>query len=244
MDEFTIEIAEVPVAVRCGFGSTKEYFRQYLSDRESAFSVCICTNDLTHEQEMLDAEADRDGLRRRVFTDPFLERAAIQRKIAYLCLPQDIMLLHGSTIAVDGKAYLFTAACGVGKSTHTRLWRQHFGDRAVMINDDRAFLRICPDGVQAYGSPWSGKHGLHSNVTAPLAGICILQRGTQNRIVPIEPCEALPDLLEQAYLPEENFRQQLGTITARLADAVPLWKMACNKEPEAAEVAYRAMAEQ
>ena len=37
--------------------------------------------------------------------------------------------LHSSAIELDGKAYLFSGPSGVGKSTHTRLWREVFGGR-------------------------------------------------------------------------------------------------------------------
>ena len=46
----------------------------------------------------------------------------------------DTILFHGSVIAVDGEGYLFTAKSGTGKSTHARLWRETFGDRAVRVS--------------------------------------------------------------------------------------------------------------
>ena len=36
--------------------------------------------------------------------------------------------LHSSAVELDGRAYLFSGKSGVGKSTHTRLWQQIFGD--------------------------------------------------------------------------------------------------------------------
>lgn len=51
------------------------------------------------------------------------------RKIAEKLVQYDVMLFHGSAVAVDGIGYLFTAKSGTGKSTHTRLWREYFGDR-------------------------------------------------------------------------------------------------------------------
>lgn len=241
MWEFTMEIAQTPAAVCCRFGSTQEYFKAYLTHRRPELTVSVSPEDLILEQQLLNEEADREGLRRRVFTEPFLERAVIQRKIAAFLLHRNVLLLHGSTVAVDGKAYLFTAKTGVGKSTHTRLWREVFADRAIMVNDDRTFLHICPDGTFAFGSPWSGKHGLDTNVCVPLAGICVLERGTENRIRPISPEEALPMLLEQAYLPDESGNQALRELTAALAANLPLWQMACTKDPRAAELAYAAM---
>lgn len=42
----------------------------------------------------------------------------------------DGMMLHASGVVVDGKAYLFSASCGTGKSTHVRLGLKLFGERA------------------------------------------------------------------------------------------------------------------
>lgn len=55
----------------------------------------------------------------------------------------DGMLLHSSAVVMDGYAYLFSAPCGTGKSTHTALWRKVFGeDRARILNDDKPALRF------------------------------------------------------------------------------------------------------
>lgn len=240
MGEFTIQIAETPFAVQCAFGSTREYFKEYLTEDVPRFFVEATAGDRANEQRLLDEEADREGLRHRVFTEPFLERAVIQRKIGAQLLAQDVVLLHGSTVAVDDRAYLFTARCGVGKSTHTRLWRQRM-EHAVMVNDDRAFLRISSSGVMAFGSPWSGKHGLDTNISVPLAGICILERGAENKIVPISAREAMPELLDQVFLPEEKYSSRCMELAELLTEKVSLWRMACTKDPEAAQITYKAM---
>ena len=235
--EFRMKIAGQAGAVTPLFESTAQYFRAYLTEETSDFAVAVRPEDLIFEQAELDEEARLEGFRRRQFTDPFLERAAIQRAFADRLLSFDTVLLHGSCVAVDGTAFLFTARSGTGKSTHTRLWREVFGSRAVMVNDDKPFLQLRPEGVFACGSPWSGKHGLDSNVTLPLGGICILQRGAENRISPMEAEDALPMLLHQSYLPSDYARQLVHT----LAERVPIWQMACNKDPQAAEVAFAAM---
>ena len=49
-------------------------------------------------------------------------------------------ILHSSFIEVGGKAVLFTAPSGTGKSTQAGLWRENRG--AVVINGDRSVLRI------------------------------------------------------------------------------------------------------
>ena len=237
-----MQIAGLVTRVQPRFISTREYCRPYLSEAEPAFCVEVTQEDLLFEQKRLEQEAMEEGLRIRKFTDPFLERNTIQRKIAEALLERDTLLLHGSTVGVDGQAYLFTAPCGTGKSTHTRLWREAFGQRAVMVNDDKAFLKLTDGQVLAYGSPWTGKHGLGSNVCLPLKGIGFLRRGTENRICPAEPADCLAELQHQAFAPEtEAGRAKAASLVERLARSVALWEMECTKEPEAAQVAYCAM---
>lgn len=242
MEAFTMEIAGLVVCVQPLFQSTKEYCRPYLTDKEPEFFVNVTPEDLAFEQRMLEQEAIEEGLKIRKFTDPFLERTAIQRKVADHLLERNTLMLHGSTVAVDGKAYLFTAPCGTGKSTHTRLWRELFGQRAVMVNDDKPFLRLTSHGVLAYGSPWSGKHGLATNICVPLQGICLLHRGAENRIHRIEAKDIVAELFHQAHMPVDAvLAEKTRALVERLTQIVPLWEMDCNKEIDAAQVAYDAM---
>ena len=242
MAEFRIEIAGKVFAVTSLFESTRDYCRCYLTEKEADFSVAVSPEDLIREQQYLDEEAREEGMKRRKFTDPFLERTVIQRKAAQHLLQCGTLLFHGSAVAVDGKGYLFTARCGTGKSTHTRYWRETFGSRAVMVNDDKPFLKITDGGVQMYGAPWSGKHGLDTNLCVPLQGLCILTRGPENRIAPLSAEEALPMLLHQSCGGEDP---ALLPVIRELAQALSrkahLWQMECTKDPSAARVSFEAM---
>lgn len=240
MDSFVMEIAGLAVHVQPMFLSTREYCKAYLMEQEPEVFVTVTPEDLAYEQQLADIEADEEGLKRRKFTDPFLERATIQRKIADALLRRNVLMVHGSTVALDGAAYMFTASCGTGKSTHTRLWREVFGERAEMVNDDKPFLELTEDGVIAHGSPWTGKHGLGSNIAVPLKGICILHRGPENVIRPLQPEDAIEMLLHQTHIPELD--KNLGeALVERLCKTVSLWEMECTKDPEAALVASKAM---
>lgn len=242
MDAFTMDIAGLVTRVQPMFVTTREYCRDYLSEREVEFSVRITEDDLIYEQKMLDIEAVEEGLKFRKFSNPFLERTSIQRKIAYELLNRDTILLHGSTIGLDGNGYLFTAPCGTGKSTHTRLWREAFGDRTVIVNDDKTFIKITSGGAFAYGSPWAGKHGLQSNVCLPLKGICFLSRSSENVIVPANAEDCIAELRHQTLLPEDAKGQALAfSLIDRLADCVPLWELHCNKDISAAQLSSAAM---
>ena len=153
----------------------------------------------------------------------------------------DTILFHGSVVAVDGVAYLFAAASGTGKSTHVSLWRKFFGERAVMVNDDKPLLHI-GDVVTAYGTPYDGKHRLSNKIAVPLKAICILTRASENSIVKITKAEAYTMLLQQAYRPNDIFAlQKTLTLVDNMAEKVELYRLGCNMDIEAAKVAYEGM---
>ena len=242
MAEFVIEIAGVAAQVCSLFDSTRDYCRAYLTDSVPELAITVSREELDREQEALRREALEEGFRVRIFPDPFLDRAVVQRKLAQALLDRGILLVHGSALAVDGQGYLFTAKSVTGKSTHTRLWRQLLGQRAVMVNDDKPFVIVKGRECFLCGAPWSGKHGLDTNITVPLKAVCILDRGTENRIVSISPEEALPVLLKQSAPPEDAAKlPRFQTLVAALAYSARLWRLHCTKEQEAAQVAFHAM---
>jgi len=152
------------------------------------------------------------------------------------------LMLHSSAVVVDGKAYLFTADSGTGKSTHTKLWLEKFGDRAFILNDDKPALRLEEDGWFAYGTPWSGKHDISVNTRITVAGIACLERGEENSIEPFGGIMAIHAILKQVNRPKAaEYRQKLLDLMDKLITQIPIWKLKCNMTPEAAEVSYAAM---
>ena len=242
MSEFTIEIAGRRVGVTACHELAQEFRRDYLCDGQPYFAVATTQADIDWEREISRRESELEGLPLPNYSDGYLEITAVQRKIAERLLQFDIILFHGSVIGVDGECYLFTAQSGPGKSTHTRLWRELLGERAVMVNDDKPFLHVADGTVTAYGSPWNGKHHLGSNIQVPLKAIYILERGEDNSIVPVTTKEALPMLVQQSHRPAD--RRLMGKyleLLDCLADSVVFYRLRCNTDPHAAVVSYEAM---
>lgn len=156
----------------------------------------------------------------------------------------DGMMLHSSAIAMDGAAYLFTAPSGTGKSTHTGLWRQVFGDRVEIINDDKPMIRK-QDGIyRVFGTPWSGKTDLNQNISAPLKGIVFLSRGTGNTIRRANPSQdaVAPLFIEQTVRPRKPERMMAMLQTAdEILTTVPLYFLQCNMDKQAALTAYEGL---
>ena len=209
---------------------------------ESVTRITITQSDIDFEREKSAREDIKEGIPVRQFSDAYLETLAVYRKIADHLLSCDTLLFHGSVIAVDGEGYLFTAKSGTGKSTHTRLWREYFGERAVMVNDDKPLLRITDSGVTAYGTPWDGKHRLSTNIAVPLKGICILTRNAKNHIEPVEPHAVYPLIVQQTNrsLSADGMKHTLSLIDSML-HVVPVYRLGCNMDIEAARVAYEGM---
>ena len=226
------EFAGKAVEVNSLYEKIHEYCADYKTDAPADFEVVISDDDIEYERE----HAERKG-----YADGYLEELAVYRKISEKMPFYDTILFHGSVVAVDGAAYMFTAASGTGKSTHAALWREYFGDRAVMVNDDKPLLHI-GDVVTAFGTPYDGKHRLSNKIAVPLKAICILTRAPENSIVPVTKSEAYPMLIQQAYRPNDVFAlRKTMTLVDRLAGSVGLFKLGCNMELEAARVAYEGM---
>ena len=150
--------------------------------------------------------------------------------------------LHSSAVVMDGRAYLFTADCGTGKSTHTGLWLKAFGDRAYILNDDKPALRL-EDGVwYAYGTPWSGKHDISANVRVPLGGIAVVNRSETNWLERFSGKEAVVQIFRQLNRTRSTeYRIKLLELLDKLIVQVPVWKLHCNMDVEAAVIAYETM---
>lgn len=241
----TYKIAGQIVGITSLHQRVQEYCRDYAvaaSEEELSCVIEIAQKDIEYEAERSAAEDRLEGLPVHHYADDYLETLAVYRKLAEWLVDKNILLFHGSVIAVDGVGYLFTAKSGTGKSTHTRLWRKQFGERAVMINDDKPLLRISDDGVTVYGTPWNGKHHLSTNTEVPLQAICILTRDSENHIRRISKQEAYTMMVQQCYRSQDRMKM-LGILQLldRLATKVELYELGCNMDPEAAVVAYEGM---
>lgn len=148
--------------------------------------------------------------------------------------------LHASAILLDGKAYLFSANSGTGKSTHTEKWCRLFG--AVYLNDDKPALRLENGCWMAYGTPWSGKNDLSLPTGAPLGGIAFLKRGQTNAIRPMAAHEAVPLIMNQSLwkLNQQQMEAQL-TLVDDLLRRVPVWELTCRNDDDAAILSHRVM---
>ena len=216
-------------------GRTEKQAEPYLCQENKAPDVCILREEIeqlvTYQKTMYPGRSEE-------ICEYLSAGAVFYRHL----LKFDGLMLHSSAVVVDGRAYVFTADCGTGKSTHTSLWLKKFGDRAFILNDDKPALRLENGVWYAYGTPWSGKHDISRNVRVPLAGIAVLERDEENSIEPFGGIGAIQAIMKQVNRPRAaEYRILLMKLMDKLITQIPVWKLRVNMEPQAAELAYAIM---
>lgn len=236
MKIFKIKVADTVVKVQSIYDWIFKYCKDYLTEEEDIdFEITITSEDIEFERS-------RDTLNSK---DEYLEILAVHRKISEKMPEYGTVLFHGSLLELDENGYLFTAPSGTGKSTHVRLWREYFGERVTVVNDDKPYLKIVNNQVIGFGTPWDGKHRISKNVAVPLKGICILSQDSSNWIKRINKRESYITIYQQIYevlgTPENKIK------TLQIMDKImelPIYKMGCTISSEAVEIAYNEMSKE
>lgn len=101
-------------------------------------------------------------------------------------------LLHSASAIRNGKAFLFAGVSEAGKTTISRLAPPD----VTLLTDEISYVRRQDDRYVAFGTPFTGELAkLGENVSAPVATLYLLAKGTENRIDPVAPGEAARSLL-------------------------------------------------
>lgn len=152
--------------------------------------------------------------------------------LAQLMLDRNAFFIHSSFISINGKAILFSAPCGTGKSTQAALWEKHRG--AKIINGDKAGILV-ENGVYACGVPFCGTSNICKNKTLPLGAIVLLGQAPQNSIKRLSGAEALYGVMGNIYLdfiaPYE--RLKCADLIIELLSDVPVYHLDCTPDEEA-----------
>ena len=156
-------------------------------------------------------------------------------------LSRQTVSIHASVVMHQGKSVLFLGESGTGKSTHTRLWLNHFPD-TELLNDDSPFIRIEADGsIRVYGSPWSGKTPCYKNRQTPVAAFVRLSQAPYNRIRRLKGIEAIGALLPScplAFAYDKGLSESIYAILSHALQQLPVYHLECLPEANAAQLVY------
>jgi len=230
---FIIKLANINIGINSRFSSLKSFCREYISGADYFdFNVSVTDDEIAAEREITKGQ----------YSDAYLESVCIYRAICRRLPEYGAFLLHAAVVRLDGEAYAFSAPSGTGKSTHVSLWKDHFGERAEIINGDKPVLRFVDGKLRVYGTPWCGKEGYNKNSDAPLSAICFLEQGKTNIINKLDAAEAVLRVFKQILLPRsEKDADLLFPLLDKMLTTVPCFKLSCNISDEAVTVAYNAI---
>ena len=217
--EYTLEYE----GVKGTFGRTAEGFRLNLqSEAEGAFDIWC------REGETVVCLGGNWSV--------LLYRFALWVAYGLMTLRRDTLAIHSSCIVYEGQAVLFLGESGTGKSTHTRLWREHI-QGAVLLNDDSPMIRVEDGKIWVYGSAWSGKTPCYKNERYELKACVRLSQAPYNRIEKLSVLQAY-GAIHPSCAPEfaydETLYDEVSRIIGQILSGVSCYHLACLPDKEAA----------
>ena len=151
--------------------------------------------------------------------------------------------MHASVIRNAGRAYLFLARSGTGKSTHSQQWLEAIPG-SELLNDDNPVVRVFPDGrVRVFGSPWSGKTPCYRAEEALAGAFVRIRRCPENKITRLGLVESYASLYSSCSgfravkRMADGLHETIGTIVTK----VPCFVLDCRPDNDAARVCAAAV---
>lgn len=144
-------------------------------------------------------------------------------------------MLHSSFIKWNGKAILFSAPSGTGKSTQAELWKKY--ENADIINGDKAGVRKVEDRWMAYGLPFAGSSNIFRNEKAPISHIIVLRQGKENKLHRLSPREAFIKIYSETTIHtwDSEFQENIINMITDLVQEIPVYLYECLPDKSAVD---------
>lgn len=174
-------------------------------------------------------------------TAPFLAPAkdlgSVLRMIPLRAIFQhfSVLFLHASRVSFRGKAILFTAPSGTGKTTQAKLWQTYRG--ADILSNDRTLIRNTDGTWNAYGFPMDGSEPVCSNAVLPLGAVVLLEQGKENRVERMNSAQGAIRLMGQTVIDVWNPEAQATALNQilSLVAHIPLYQLTCTSDKRAVD---------
>lgn len=161
---------------------------------------------------------------------------AVRHFFLFFAQRKGFFAIHSASLLYHGQAWLFSGHSGMGKSTHTNLWKEQFGTE--LINGDLNLIGWDESGKLAvYGMPWCGTSGIASTSAYPLGGITLLGRASDDHFEPLKPDQKIVRVMQRMISPvwESEMLEQNLEASEKLSGQIPIFYFLCTKEPSASE---------
>lgn len=218
---FSLTLGGVTVTCHAHYSQTAACFGPFRQPPQSGVPIAA----VSAEALALAREQAYSGLWLEDFALEYNELAA---RVSEALLPFDRCLFHGTAFLWRGRAYLFTAPSGTGKTTQYVLWKLLYGEEIRILNGDKPVLEFRDGGeIWVHPSPWAGKENMNRPESAPLGGVIYLSQGQENTVCLMPPKEAVVPLFFQFLITAdtEDTVRLACRLEERLLNAVPVWHM-------------------
>ena len=145
-------------------------------------------------------------------------------------LMRERLVLHAAYIEWNGKAVLFIAPSGTGKSTQAMLWNQY--EQAEIINGDRALVGRIGDRWYSYGYPCCGSSEICINRTLPLHAVVVLEQGKKDSIQTMTYSQKVKNLVvgTEVFLFMQEEVERSINLAEKLASKIPIITLVCRPD--------------
>lgn len=231
----TLELAGIPVEIELKYPDAILTFAPYIKDRIPCASVCISQTELEAARNQYEPGA----------SDLYVEYMELSLKVSEALLPFNRVIFHGTAFFWQGKAWIFAAISGTGKTTQYLHWKELYGEDVQIICGDKPILFFDNRSIAVHPSPWNGKEGMGQQVSAPLGGIILLRQSVENRIRKINKTEASGPLFLQ-FLFSRKTTEDVYTVARleeQLLNRTPVWLLENCGDAESAVLCHDTLME-
>lgn len=236
-----LRLAGIPIPFSVRYPQTAEILLRHEPKIEDCSSGFIKDSPIP-KTVSIPEEDWKDFLEQGFADSPHMEYSLLTEYFSDAILPYNRVMIHASALFADGAAWLICGNPGAGKSTQTRLLQELCPGSFSVICGDRPVLEFLfseqagknAPAITVHPSAWNGKENWFGAPKAPLAGLILLERGTENHIAAITEREAAAptycNMIHSGWEPD-NIRR-VAELTACLLNAVPIWKLCSFSVPE------------
>lgn len=207
---YEVEYAGKPIRYSFRLPLTRYYFREYIrKSPEEGYDIRVSDELFAKGRAVLPDEMSDASVEYRLLISLTIEKL----------LERDCCLFHSVAFVYEGRAWLLTAPSGTGKTTQFLNWQRAFPGEIEMICGDMPVLALRDGAVSVHSCSWCGKENLgRKGLSAPLAGVVLLEQAELNELQPMEPHDALYPFFAQMLVHPETEEQIMGL--ARIMDCM------------------------
>ena len=139
---------------------------------------------------------------------------------ARLLARRGAVIVHASSVAEEGGAYVFVGHSGAGKSTIAQIAEQC---GARVLSDDRTVLRLDGSVVKAAGTPWHGSYASGTPDAVPVRGLFLLEQAPVDAVERMSQGRAFSELVVRTVRPTAEAAEQVAVVDVvqRIVETIP-----------------------